>query len=66
MNQPEILVLYYSRYGATKDLARLIAEGIETQDQCDLLKQIGCNYGQGYLFSKPLPADEFEKLIKVN
>jgi len=30
MNQPEILVLYYSRYGATKDLARLIAEGIES------------------------------------
>ena len=30
MNEPEILVLYYSRYGATKDLARLIAEGIES------------------------------------
>ena len=30
MNQPEILVLYYSRYGATKDLARLIAEGVES------------------------------------
>lgn len=30
MSQPEILVLYYSRYGATKDLARLIAEGIES------------------------------------
>jgi NAD(P)H dehydrogenase (quinone) len=30
MSQAEILVLYYSRYGATKDLARLIAEGIES------------------------------------
>ncbi|HAT39921.1 NAD(P)H:quinone oxidoreductase [Polynucleobacter necessarius] len=30
MSQPEILVLYYSRYGATKDLARLITEGIES------------------------------------
>ena len=30
MSQPEILVLYYSRYGATKDLARLIVEGIES------------------------------------
>ena len=30
MSQPDILVLYYSRYGATKDLARLIAEGIES------------------------------------
>lgn len=30
MNLSDILVLYYSRYGATKDLARLIAEGIES------------------------------------
>ena len=30
MNQHDILVLYYSRYGATRDLARLIAEGIES------------------------------------
>ena len=45
---------------------KVIAEGIETQDQYDILKQIGCDYGQGYLFSKPLPVDEFEKLIKVN
>ncbi len=43
---------------------KVIAEGIETQVQRDLLKQIGCDYGQGYLFSKPLPAEEFEKLVK--
>ena len=30
MSQHDILVLYYSRYGATRDLARLIAEGIES------------------------------------
>ena len=45
---------------------KVIAEGIETQDQYDILKQIGCDYGQGYLFSKPLPVDEFEKLVKVS
>ncbi|MCX7111236.1 MAG: EAL domain-containing protein [Proteobacteria bacterium] len=45
---------------------KVIAEGIETQGQCDILKQIGCDYGQGYLFSKPLPADEFERLIMVS
>jgi EAL domain-containing protein (putative c-di-GMP-specific phosphodiesterase class I) len=45
---------------------RVIAEGIETHGQCDLLKQIGCDYGQGYLFSKPLPAAEFEKFLMVN
>ena len=45
---------------------KVIAEGIETQDQYDILKQIGCDYGQGYLFSKPLPADEFEMLVNVS
>jgi len=42
---------------------KVIAEGVETQAQCDLLKQIGCDFGQGYLFAKPMPAEEFEKLL---
>jgi diguanylate cyclase (GGDEF)-like protein/PAS domain S-box-containing protein len=42
---------------------KVTAEGIETQEQCDLLAAAGCDYGQGYLFSKPLSADEFEKLL---
>lgn len=41
----------------------VIAEGVETQQQLDLLKQYGCNAYQGYLFAKPLPIDEFEALI---
>jgi len=42
---------------------KVIAEGIETQEQCDLLIAAGCDYGQGYLFSKPVAAGEFEKLL---
>jgi diguanylate cyclase (GGDEF)-like protein/PAS domain S-box-containing protein len=42
---------------------KVIAEGIETENQRDLLKDIGCDFGQGYLFSRPIPADEFEKLL---
>jgi diguanylate cyclase (GGDEF)-like protein/PAS domain S-box-containing protein len=42
---------------------KVIAEGIETQEQCDLLIAAGCDYGQGYLFSKPVSADEFKKLL---
>lgn len=41
----------------------LIVEGIETEDQLSFLKNIGCSYGQGYLFSKPVPKEEFEKLL---
>ncbi len=40
-----------------------IAEGVETAEQYAELKAMGCNIIQGYYFSRPLPADEFEKLI---
>lgn len=39
---------------------RVIAEGIDTKDQADCLEKLGCHKGQGFLFSKPLTATEFE------
>jgi EAL domain-containing protein (putative c-di-GMP-specific phosphodiesterase class I) len=38
-----------------------IAEGVETHDQYELLKGIGCECVQGYLFGRPMPVDDFEK-----
>ena len=38
----------------------VIAEGIDTEEQADCLQKLGCNKGQGFLFSKPLSASEFE------
>jgi diguanylate cyclase (GGDEF)-like protein/PAS domain S-box-containing protein len=42
---------------------KVIAEGIETEQQRGLLAEAGCDFGQGYLFSKPLTAEEFERLF---
>ncbi len=44
---------------------RLVAEGIEDQQTYDHLKELGCDYGQGYHISRPLPADEFYKFVQT-
>lgn len=43
---------------------KLVAEGIEDPQTYDYLKQLGCDYGQGYYMSKPLSADEFRKYLQ--
>ncbi len=42
----------------------VVAEGVEEQAQYDMLKSMGCQIIQGYYFSKPLPAEEFNALIE--
>ena len=46
--------------------SQVVAEGVETKDQYEYLKAIGCDYIQGYYFSKPVPQDEFVEFIKAN
>ncbi len=41
----------------------VVAEGIERQEQVDILKELGCHKGQGFLFYPPLPVDEFFSLV---
>ena len=43
----------------------VVAEGVEKEGQLQLLKDAGCDLVQGYYFSKPVPADEFQELIKT-
>lgn len=43
----------------------LTAEGIESMEQLSLLRKCGCTEGQGYVFSRPLSIEEFEKILKV-
>ncbi|HET7658497.1 MAG TPA: EAL domain-containing protein, partial [Bacillales bacterium] len=42
----------------------VIAEGVETADQFAQIRNWGCNELQGYLFSRPLPAAKFKKLLE--
>ncbi len=44
---------------------RVIAEGVKTIEQRDLLAAAGCDYGQGYLFSEPVPAEQLETLLQT-
>jgi EAL domain-containing protein (putative c-di-GMP-specific phosphodiesterase class I) len=48
--------------GVTRGLRlRLLAEGIENERQLQMLKGLGCQLGQGYYWSKALPADQYEQ-----
>jgi EAL domain-containing protein (putative c-di-GMP-specific phosphodiesterase class I) len=45
---------------------RVVGEGVETQDAADVLRHMGCDEAQGYLFARPLEAGDFEQFLRDN
>ena len=43
---------------------KVIAEGVETEDQIETLRKIGCDYIQGFVWGRPMPAEEAAKLVQ--
>ena len=43
---------------------RVVSEGVETAEQADFLRTIGCDMAQGYFFSTPLPEEDYEKRLR--
>jgi EAL domain-containing protein (putative c-di-GMP-specific phosphodiesterase class I) len=65
MEEPMHLQLVHT----VRDLARnigvtVIAEGVETEAQLDVLRRIGCESAQGYLFSRPVPVEAVAQLLE--
>ena len=42
----------------------IVAEGVETVEQMEFLRDLGCDQLQGYLFSPPVSADDFEQMVR--
>ncbi len=57
-------VIVANSIGMSQQLGmKVVAEGVETIEQVNFLKEIGCDIAQGYYYSKPIPQQEFEELL---
>jgi EAL domain-containing protein (putative c-di-GMP-specific phosphodiesterase class I) len=45
---------------------KVIAEGVETPEAYNILKEIGCDFAQGYLIARPMPDEDFGRWYKGN
>ena len=43
----------------------VVAEGIETREQYMLLRRLGCRFGQGFLFSRPVPVETVTRMLRL-
>lgn len=59
-NKRETIILSFVMQLAKKLKIKVLCEGVETKEYCDYLKTIGCTLIQGFLFDRPIPAEEFK------
>jgi EAL domain-containing protein (putative c-di-GMP-specific phosphodiesterase class I) len=65
LGEPEVAAVRAILATATERGIELIAEGVETQTQADRLVQLGCRFGQGYLFAVPQPAGSLSVVLEA-
>ena len=62
---PKTKSIVYSIIGMAHEIGiKTVAEGVETEEQVSFLRQSGCDYIQGYYYSKPLPEEEFVEFLE--
>ncbi len=44
----------------------VVCEGVETMEQVEFLKSVGCDYAQGYFYSRPIPQEQFDELLEIS
>lgn len=66
-DNPKLFLMVKGLINIARDLDLLVtAEGVESMSELDQLRELGCTHAQGYVFTKPLPAGEFEEFLKQN
>jgi EAL domain-containing protein (putative c-di-GMP-specific phosphodiesterase class I) len=64
MENPNAMVVLKNTMKMVKELGKkIVVEGVENQEMVDILKSFGCDYMQGYFFSKPVPAEDYMKFL---
>lgn len=67
MENSYAMIVLKSTFKMIKELnMKILVEGVETQEMVDLLKSEGCNYMQGFFFSKPVPETDYIEFLKSN
>ena len=63
-SQNDVMLLIFEL--AKKLGIETVTEGVETKEDEAFIKSMGCNYGQGYYYSKPIPANEFRTIFLMD